>query len=89
MFCAFYIVIIELLFIVFSTPIEHNDVMFSAPREPPRKHESVFRAGAIEMRRRATPQSCEESVGHFIILIDIQYYAALHPLNKQKLVLRA
>jgi len=25
--------------------------MFSAPREPPRKHESVFRAGAIEMRR--------------------------------------
>ena len=32
--------------------IEYNYIMFSAPREPPRKHESVFRAGAIEMRRR-------------------------------------
>jgi len=26
--------------------------MFSAPREPPRKNFSFFRAGAIEMRRR-------------------------------------
>jgi hypothetical protein len=38
---------------VFSAEkIEYNHIRFSALREPPRKTERFFRAGAIEMRRR-------------------------------------
>jgi hypothetical protein len=59
---------------VFSAEkIEYNHIMFSAPREPPRKHESVFRAGAnrdettriFGTKIRRVKKSCVGRAGNF------------------------